>query len=571
MTIVSITKQIAEAANTGTLPALIASRFEWLDGDELGEAITACATLHNAGEIDLLGMVHQSAFKAIAPTSFFFAQDILMTIIPSLNATPDDVLKAVDALVAQGGADMAANAPLGALSAWLKADVTHALAVVESAEAGDERATKFLHTALVAFGSLDRAREITEKFSDNRRLDAITALGELVQDEAETAKTYALFAKIHAGQNDDDVLSGALLLAVTTLADGAVGSVEEARALCASLTEAAGPHTIHFCARAIWRRKIAQTDDALVATLLKPLMGINPANKGTVRELDFALGALADAGRETQVADFIATLLGTEHCELALKEFPLFSAKLEKSAQLGATVVAWLKTGNPTLCDGVVGLLTERHDEDRALSLSADVVAMSAKEQYFVCRKAIGYFFVHPVIAASIVVSFLRAPDADAAEAIGELLFMPLLQNYGGAIRVYLEGMEKNDPAFEPVAAALAKNEEYIGGLRTAGEIKEMAPSEYQRMIEHMRRRDEAAQTFKLAREKSVLIQLVKRSTILYGRRSLSYISDGVSRRAIEMEMHPHSYSMELPRMLTIDPLGLEYLTRLYRNEEFKP
>lgn len=570
MTDVPIEQQIAAAAKDGTLANLLASRFGRLDEEALAAAQAACIAMHNGGDIDLLALVHEPQFKALAPGEFFFAQDILNRAIPALNADPSTMMAAVAALVAQGGDDGLAGTPLSALLSWLKADPERAESVIALAEADDALAIKHLYHALVALGEVPRARQIADAFDGDRRLAGVSALGEFPHDAAEASKTFALFAKVHAANRGNDPLSAALLVATIAIASQGGAPLEEARSLCAALVENAGPHTTHFAARAIWRHKIAQSDDALMKTLLVPLMDVIPANKGTVRELDFALGALAESGRDSEAIAFMTALLPKAGGALDLSEFHMFAGTLEKSAALNTTLVAWLKSGEPTLCEGLVKLLTERHDGERIFSLSATDVAMSAEEQIFVCRKAIGYFFIHPVIAASIAVSFLRAPAEDAVEALTDLLFAPLLLNYGGNVREYLEKVETSDPAFNAVTAALEKNKAYVEGMRKAGDVKELAPSEYQRMIEHMRRRDEAVQAFKMAREKSMLMQLVKRSTILYGRKSLSYIGDGDERRAIEMDMSPHSYFMELPRMLTIDPVGLDYLMRLYRSEELR-
>lgn len=567
MTNIPIEQQLATAAEEGTLADLIANRFGWLEDEALAAARAAAIDMHNTQKLDLLALIHEPQFKALAKNRFFFAQDFFNQIAPSLNAEPPTMISAIAALIEQAGEDGAANTPLGALTSWLKVDLARAESVIEMAETGDALAIRHLYHALVALADIERAHRAADQLTGDRRLAAISALGELTHSAAEASKTFTLFSRILDETAQDDSLTAALVLATVSIANKEDAPLADARALCASAVNHAGPHTTHFCARAIWRHKLAATDEELAQILLRPLSNVIPANKGTVRELDFALGALADNGREPEAIEFVTQMLRKPDCELELNEFPMFSGKLEKSAQLNPTVVAWLKSGAPALCEGLVKLLTDHHDGDRILSLGADDVAMSADEQIFVCRKAIGYFFIHPLIAASIVISFSRAPAEGVGDALAELLFMPLLLNYGGSVREYLETIESSDAAFNAATSALEKNKIYVEGMRDAGDIKELAPTEHQRMIEHMRRRDEAVQTFKMAREKSVLMQFVKRSTILYGRKSLSYIGDGKQRRAIEMDMAPHSYFMELPRMLTIDPIGLDYLMRLYRNE----
>ena len=107
----------------------------------------------------------------------------------------------------------------------------------------------------------------------------------------------------------------------------------------------------------------------------------------------------------------------------------------------------------------------------------------------YLARKAIGYWFVQPVAAASFIVSLLRhAPDATAGE-LRALLLDPLLLNYGGATRAYLEQVagDASDQAARHVTPVLAEYEQHLEGLRSVGEIPELRPSERQRRIEHER------------------------------------------------------------------------------------
>lgn len=571
MTDTPIPETILAQAKAGTLASFLGDRFGWLEGKEFDAAVAACVDLHNNGQIDLVGLVHEPAFKSLDSSDFFFAQHVFVEAIPTLVSPVDAMLACIDALVEQAGEDGAANQPLKPLATWLQTDPVRALELAAKAEAGEQRAQKHYHQTLVAIADISRARKACDEFDGERRLAAVSALGEIPHDSDETACTFDLFANLHEMNRGDDALHAALVSACVSLADRHPSLAEPARVLCDALVQTAGPSTAHFCARAIWLRKVAQTDAALAEILLRPLQNIMPSNKGTVRELDFALGELMKAGAQTLAIDFVTSVLGTPGCKLALKEFHMFSSALAKSALFPATIVRWLKTGAPALCEGLVSLMTGDSLSGQVVTLPTAVVAMPADKQLFVCRKAVGYFFFQPITAASIVVSFLRNCAPEARDEVAELLFMPLLRNYGGDMRDYLETVATGDPAHPAIVAALDVNRRYLEGMSKVGVIAEMAPSEHQRLIEHMRRRDEAAQTFKMAREQSVLMQFVKNSTILYGKRSLNYVGAGEARRVVETELQPHSVSMEMPRMMNIDPVGLDYLLRTLRNEKFSP
>ncbi len=73
------------------------------------------------------------------------------------------------------------------------------------------------------------------------------------------------------------------------------------------------------------------------------------------------------------------------------------------------------------------------------------------------------------------------------------------------------------------------------------------------------------------AEKESIFLNLVKRSIILYGKRSITYIEGpGGERRPVEMELKPHNISIEYPRLDVIDPFGLDYKLRVFRAERFR-
>jgi len=568
MTEPTISETILERVKTNALAAFLGDRFGWLEDAAFDAAVAACVELHNSGQIDLVGLVHTEEFKALDLSDFFFAQHVFVEAIPSLISPVDEMLSCVDALVARAGEDGAANLPLGPLATWIKADTARAREVVEKAEAGREPAIAHYSQGLIGCSDITHARNSAEAFTGKLQLAAVHALGELAHDAPETHSTFALILDLEAKHPGDDPLRAALITACVRLAEKQPTTLEAARAVCLSLVAAAGPHTIHFCARAIWLQPIVQNDKALAQILLSPLMQVPPSNKGTVREIDYGLNNLMKAGSEDTAIEFVTTLLGAADCELSLDELKMFSIALEKSSKFPATLVAWLRTGAPALCRGLVSLLSGDSLSGQVIILPEEVVAITPDEQIFVCRKAVGYFFLQPVTAASIVTSFLRHATEESRDQITGLLFMPLLQNYGGDVLDYLEGIQDTDAASPSVKEVLAANREYLDGVSKVGELRELAPSEHQRLIEHMRQRDEAAQTFRIAREQSVLLQFIKRSTLLHGRSSLSYVDVGDGQQAHEMELTPHSVKMELPRMSIVDPVGLDYLLLRLRNEE---
>ncbi len=60
------------------------------------------------------------------------------------------------------------------------------------------------------------------------------------------------------------------------------------------------------------------------------------------------------------------------------------------------------------------------------------------------------------------------------------------------------------------------------------------------------------------AEKQSEFLNLVHRSVLLYGRRSITYVQEpGNKPRPVSMDMHSFSHFFELPRSEIIDPVGL--------------
>ena len=169
------------------------------------------------------------------------------------------------------------------------------------------------------------------------------------------------------------------------------------------------------------------------------------------------------------------------------------------------------------------------------------------------------------------IVSVLRAGDAEAVGPASDLLFDPFLLSYGGSARDYLKNIPSTDAAYNSIQKALVNDGTYYAGLESTGEIKELHPSDYQRDVLRRRAHDEMRDAQKGAEKQSVLFNMVRRSTLLYGRRSLTYVlDDDGSSRAIALDLQSVGMSFEWPRREIIDPVGLDYMLRVYRGEKLK-
>ena len=552
----------------GTLAAEMARRFGLMDREEVSLTQAMCAELHNSGALDLLKLAEDGSLQALEGSSFFMATHFFCKVLPDLQAPSQRVMACVEALVTRGGADGAANRPNAALREWCARDVTRTREILAAARAGDALAGRHLTFALEAMNDIPEARRILGENDERLRLSAITALGRMRdQDPASRAETIQAFGQL-LDRGADDGLKASLLHATTfVMTQDGGASPSEALDLVRRLVNEPGTFVVHQAAHVLWAYPEAHQPE-LIQLLLSALLLVNPANKGTVNELDHGLETLMQSSHDEAAISFVTTLFG-DAGELELTELDSFIAALVDGPadRLGRTVVSWLRNGSMRLCEGLAQVLRRQREEEPILELQDFVKDLPPPEQLFICRKAIGFFFLRPRTAASVLVSTLRVCDEHTAEEVQKYLVQPLLLNYGG-VREYLSQIGDGDAAKARGDAALAANTAYLDGLRSVPDLKEFHPSELHRRIEHLRMADQMQAASKRARSQSILLSFVKRSVLLYGTRSLSFIRDDGNRlRPMEMDLKSFGVSFELPRMEIVDPVGLDYALRVYRAE----
>lgn len=556
----------------GELASQMARRFGMSGGGDIHVLEEHCIKLHNSGSIDLLALVEGDSLQQLSDGNFFMASYFLCRLLPELDETPERMMRCIDGLVIRGGQDLAANEPNAAFRTWCERAPLRAKEVIAAANEGHELACQYLSFALEAIEDLVETRRIAFEYEGVCRQSALAALGRIKHLDSEScAQTFAILNKVLDRGIEDSVKASVLDTAMRILAADFDFSHADAEQLVSRLTDSPDRFTVHQCARSLWAYRPTLTKK-MVSLLLDALVQLDSANKGTVKELDLGLRALLEHGHEDAAVSFVTKLLSNSKNKLDLESLDSFTRTLFSgpSELLSQVVVQWLELGNPRLCRGLAEAVEGPGLDGAPLYLKAEHLALSPATQLFICRKAIGWFFFKPTTAASVLVSVLRACEEDTAQEIRVLLIDPLLQNYGG-VREYLEGIAPEDSAYKSVAWALAQNEVDISAQCLVPLILELQPSEHHRRIENMRISDQFRDGHKQAESSSVLLSMVSRSVLLYGNRSTSFVDDGDGKlRPFEINLQSHGISFEMPRMEIIDPVGLDYTLRTFRNERME-
>jgi hypothetical protein len=284
----------------------------------------------------------------------------------------------------------------------------------------------------------------------------------------------------------------------------------------------------------------------------------------------------------------LAHLIDSEHCALAMDVLAAFLTSGDARARsldnlqgvehrlmsldsekLFSLAVRWFESGDPILCEAVARVITRR---ERAQPFDATLApfALTGERQVVLCHKAIAYLFFQPTVAASFLVAALRATDKTTEPKLIDTLFEMLLINYGDTVARYLKTLSSSDVAHRGVRKSLRLYSAYQKGLVTeAAPIKELLPSASQRVSVGQKNYALGKEIRKQAHRESVLSRLVHRSTLLYGRKSLTY-AGGVDKPPVSLELRTIRAGLEMPRLEVMDPVGLDFLIRIFKTSQVK-
>lgn len=552
-------EQIIQLYEAGNLAVELAE-YHLSAEDGSDTFLKRCVDLHNNGDIDLVVVSGQPAFDVIDTHSFFTAQQFYCDAIPKLRANATALMACCQTLIERAGNDGVAHMPNGAFRQWCKRNLEEAAGVIRNAKAGDDLAMQFVTFALQGANDIETATEFVREYDDNRRLYGLSALGQMSFADGDSARqAVAVVEPFIASGNDDVVRVNALSAAFDILRPFEDNTL--ARRLVRSAVQNPGPQILYGLARLLFQAH-SSLDTETVGIALNALRAIDPQHRGTVSLVDSVLERMVGTPNESQALDYLAEMLreGT----LTIEQFNSTSHKLntDDPQRVYELVVRWLQSGSIALASNTGQFV--RAGKERVFNTSAQSLGLSPVQQLFLCRKAIGFLFIHPVACCSILVSVIRAAGEDVKAHIGQLLFDPILLSYGGGARDYLASLPSTDAAYDTVQNVLARFGEFHSAIDAIGSIKELHTSERQLVTAHQRSHDQMREAHKEAEKQSIVRKLVHHSTILHGKRTLTYVMDpGGQKRAVAMDLQKHSAYIELPHLEKLDPVGQDYLRRM--------
>lgn len=524
--------------------------------------------LHNAGLVNLASDQNLSAIEALGINEFWIAVHPLEKAIPNLNCDPQDVLRLVHKLVQKAGSDLAAGAPNLALSTWSKNNPEKARQIIDGIKRLDNLCLAHGVFALVGLG--DEARAVDLVRHDNASVSRIglRAIGRMENLSARAIK-----------EGVDDAFG---VIETETELDLRVAAIEAAFRLWEKLGPSESYRQQEFI-EAIGKRREANELSVLSAMLLYHDKGLPkesidqvlgllealPSNSAaTLSNLDHAIKENDDRWDFRRVARVFSACIPCLDGRATKKDYYRFSKWVWGNQDHSSYLFAeWLSEGEFGLCSFLAELLGAGA-KGAEVWIQKTHLPPSDNHLIFMARKCIGFLWHHEVTAASILLSIVKYGQTKARAEAENLLFDPLLLSYGGDLRVFLEAQcsSSSKRISECAKRALSKHDAHIAGLETTRNLVELLPSIEHRRAVAMKDRDRNRDIQKQAHELSVFASLMTHQTLLYGRKSFSIVHGAGGKKHPNIsQLSEISHSIELPRLMVIDPVGFNARITFFR------
>lgn len=522
------------------------------------------AALHNAGSIDMLALTAAPEFLNLDRQHFFTVQQIYSGVMPRLEAPPPAMLEMLGRLVTKGGNDGLATMAREALRRWTEQDPARAKGIITAAQSDPDIDREILREALVTLADLSLVKSFIAA-ADQRRQAAIAALGGIKPLNLQASdEAFTELVAIAATDPSEEMRFTAIFAAFGLLQHCGTGASHWVPHLVAAVRAAPSEETRTALLQGLRRQSgLFQAADVKATLALACDADLPPALRGM---LDGTLSHLVAGPHRDLAIDCLTNLLAGDCTAVSLEDFPGLEHRLMNldPTRLFALAVRWFATGDRKLCEGMTKLIGAVHQPQQPFDATLAGWGLSGSHMIVICHKAIGYLILAPVVAASFVVAALRAGDKIAEPKLVQLLVQSILINYGETAAAYLKGIPKDDKAYRPVRQALRLYRAYEEGLNIKTTIKELLPSSYQRGAVRQKHYITGREIRKQAEQQSVFFGLVQNSTLLYGRKAIAYVR-GVDEPPVSMEMKTVSVGFEMPRLQIVDPVGLDWLIRIFR------
>lgn len=574
MSLEEIKARFQEVSDTkeGLLALICELYYEEISSDHkvLEQALTE---LHNSGSIELVNIV-STVEKCSSRYDFFTILHAFENVLPSLDASIEDVLRCLVNLTHLAGRDLAAGGVYRAYERFCRMETNRPRDSVRFIlEQSDVSAyAPFLSSSILSYGSgsVVEAIQTTERLiaigNSAVRHQAYFTLGSIDAGELQACTIWEQLCSSVTNEEESGCRA-AILRAILHFGEKFPLYWTKIEDLISTFSEVTHPEALYVISELTAFQRI-DFPESVMNLLLNQLATIAPEHKGTIDNIDHLLVKLVEKGACSDALKLLESLVAAD---VEILAFDYFSRELltKHRILLSHIITKWLLSGTSALCRGVSDLLNDVSGNDIELEAEMSVLGDEVKQEY-VSRKAIGWLFTRPITATSLILSIYGIASSTTREKLEQLLYSPLLLSYPGDLRRFFQSRIDSDIERNLCERLLKRLHDYQSDIDKISGMRElMAPSEnvslyWKELNKGMEEAHEEA-------SKSSLMSLFTTQRLLYGNSSIYYLHKGDGEQVRqEMEMQSYSHSKEMPRLNVLDPETLDYTLQVYRYEGMK-
>ena len=552
-----------------------------LGGNETRQSVSdLLVELHNKKDIDLIEAFLGLRNNMQNGPDFFLSRHLFENALPTLSAPVQQVMTCVQHLAREAGNDLVANTVFGAFINFLVADPSRPFQALEVIRTSPNDWANFVCPTILAGTRINLeehfgyAVELVSHEAPDISRNAIYSLGRISYPDGSPYLKRAIeeVARI-ADQKDDDSYMAVVVRTASSLARSDASLVEKAYSAISIALGKGSDLTLHAASEEFGFHA-KDMPDQLLNLLISNLRRIKAENRGSIDNIDLGISALLSKNDKTQGIECLESILLANADTLNLKVFDgaIHIILTGDSTTINKLLTRWFLTADRTLCTGIREIVESVYENQLPVEVAIeDLPNKDPATLIFIARKAIGYLFFKPLSVASIIISLIRlAEEKTLMEELGRLLLDPVLLNYPGSTREFLETQipKETELVAETIKSALNSLDEYMKELRDIGTIPELHPTLEQREAYSRNFNKKMSESYKEAMKGSIVELIATKSVLLYGRSSINYVRHGhAGPSRMEIPMQKHSVEMEFPRRHNLDPFGLDYMLRVFRTE----
>lgn len=563
-------QDLASAISDGSLPSCLQD----LEPEALGKLGEQLAALHNHGAIDVVQYFEALGFGDLTPQQRHRICDVLESFCGALRETPlracslfhnvHTRLSRSDAYQLEKGFEVWSSSnpeQLGEFAALLKSGA------VDSPFLGY---VLFAWRRQAPMDALESALEFSGDERPGMRRQAILflgAVGDMPADEAAHVETR--LADLLSSADPD--VQRAAIAAIARRLDSQGAKSPRLIAALDTAADAPSQDVRHELIAGLVHHKKAYPAP-LRAKVLELMRSVQTDCGGTLNLVDLALYDM-DVDKDREIVFGILTALMTQETGAPdFKSLDSITHKLETADHkvLGWYAARWLLDGNMSICNQLNSLFPPLATAPYEFDLSA--FALSDAEIFYLVRKINAYLLFSHGPAVSLLCACLMAMQPKGRSRLETDIASFWLRNFPGDLEIFDAVCEAfpRKGLNASIKRLRASVRAYEAPLRALPENPALQPSEMERRAQAELDHEQAKEISRRAEEGSLLLSLIgHRSTLLYGRSTVSYIYTSRSDEPIRQVIPMQSFqtSSPLPRMDRLYPTHLNYLLFRFRAE----